>query len=102
MTVAAIALVDEDQAARDSRALRQTLGAPFIDGGLTDSTTSPPSEVSDDTTKCCLDSFINEVTRKRDSPLIREPPKQPLAKAVLLWWSRRLAAKPLSRVPTSK
>jgi len=25
-----------------------------------------------------LDSFINKVKRKRDSPLIREPPKQPL------------------------
>jgi hypothetical protein len=30
---------------------------------------------NDDSTKRRLDSFINEVTRKRDSPLIREPPK---------------------------
>ena len=50
----------------------------------------------------CLDSFINIVTRKRDSPLIREPPKQPPAKPVLSWQSRRLAAQGLSRVPASK
>ena len=49
-----------------------------------------------------LDSFINEVTRKRDSPLIREPPKQPPAKPVMPWRSRRLAAQPLSRVPAFK
>jgi hypothetical protein len=49
-----------------------------------------------------LDSFINKVTRKRDSPLIREPPKQPLAKPVLPWRSRRLTAESLSRVPVSK
>ena len=49
-----------------------------------------------------LDSFINNVTRKSDSPLIREPPKQPPAKAVLPWRSRRLAAQSLSRVPASK
>ena len=47
-------------------------------------------------------SFINEVTRKRDSPLIREPPKQPPAKPVMPWQSRQLAAQPLSRVPASK
>ena len=30
---------------------------------------------SDDSTKRRIDSFINNVTRKRYSPLIREPPK---------------------------
>ena len=49
-----------------------------------------------------LDSFINNVTRKRDYPLIREPPKQPPAKPVLPWRSMRLAAQSLSRVPASK
>jgi len=49
-----------------------------------------------------LDSFINKVTRKRHSPLIRERPKQPSAKPVLSWRSRRLAAQSLSRVPASK
>jgi hypothetical protein len=37
---------------------------------------------NDDSAKCRLDSF-NKVTRKRDSPLICEPPKQPPAKPVL-------------------
>ena len=39
---------------------------------------------------------------KRDSPLIREPPKQPPAKLILSWQSRRLAAQSLSQVPASK
>ena len=30
---------------------------------------------NDDSAKQRLDSFINNVTRKRDSPLIHEPPK---------------------------
>ena len=34
-----------------------------------------PTEDNDDSAKRRLDSFINEVTHKRDSPLIREPPK---------------------------
>ena len=55
-----------------------------------------PTEDNDDSAKRRLDSFINEVTRKRDSPLIREPPKQPPAKPVMPWQSRRLAAQPLS------
>ena len=38
---------------------------------------------NDDSAKLRFDSFINNVTHKRDSPLIREPPKQPLAKPVL-------------------
>lgn len=62
----------------------------------------PSSEVSDDTAKRCLNSFINEVTHKRDSPLICEPPKHPPAKPVVPQWSRRLAAQPISRVPASK
>ena len=40
--------------------------------------------------------------KKRDSLLIRDPPKQPPAKPVLPLWSRRLAAQSLSRVPASK
>jgi hypothetical protein len=63
---------------------------------------SSSSEVSDDTTIHPLDNFINKVTRKRDSPLIREPPKQPPAKPLVPRQSRRLAAQLLSRVPTSK
>ena len=68
---------------------------------------SPPGVIhqavyNDDSAKRRLDSFINNVTRKRDSPLIREPPKQPPAKPVLPWQSRRLAAQSLSRVPASK
>ena len=61
-----------------------------------------PTEDNDDSAKRRLDSFINEVTRKRDSPLIREPPMQPPAKPVMPWRSRRLAAQPLSRVLASK
>jgi hypothetical protein len=55
-----------------------------------------PTEDNGDSAKCRLDSFINKVTHKRDSPLIREPPKQPPAKPVMTWRSRRLAAQPLS------
>jgi hypothetical protein len=48
---------------------------------------SPPGvthqAVDNDSAKRRLDSFINNVTRKRDSPLIPEPPKQPPAKPVL-------------------
>jgi hypothetical protein len=61
-----------------------------------------PTEDSDDSTKRRLDSFINEVTRKRDSPLIRELAKQPPTKPVMLWRSRWLVAQPLSRVPAFK
>jgi hypothetical protein len=39
-----------------------------------------------------LDNFTMVVVCKRDSLLIREPPKQPSAKPVLPWRSRRLAA----------
>ena len=60
------------------------------------------SPKNDNFAKRRLDSFINKVTRKRDSPLIREPPKQLPAKPVLPWRSRRLAAQNLSRVPASK
>ena len=51
---------------------------------------------NDNSAKRRLDNFISNVTRKRDSPLIREPPKQPPAKPVLLWRSRRLAAQSIS------
>jgi hypothetical protein len=57
---------------------------------------------NDGSAKRRLDSFINKVTRKRDSPLIREPPKQPPAKPVLPWRNKRLAAQSLSRVHVSK
>ena len=57
---------------------------------------------NDDSAKRRLDGFINNVTCKRDSPLIHEPPKQPPAKPVLPWRSMRLAAQSLSRVPASK
>lgn len=39
---------------------------------------SSSNKVSDDTVRRRLDDFINKVTHKRDSPVIREPPKQPL------------------------
>jgi hypothetical protein len=75
----------------------------LVGGGLSDSSRGPCTsgglpfgDVSDDTAKRRLDNFIGKVTCKRDSPLIREPPKQPPAKLVLLWRSRRLAAQPLS------
>ena len=61
-----------------------------------------PAEDNDDSAKRRLDSFINEVTRKRDSPLIREPPMQHPAKPMIPRRSRRLEAQPLSRVPASK
>ena len=61
-----------------------------------------PTEDNNDSAKRRLDSFINEVTRKKDSPLIREPPRQPPAKPVMSWRSRRLAAQPFSRVPAFK
>jgi len=57
---------------------------------------------TDDFAKHCLDSFINKVTCKQDSPLIYEPPKQPPAKLVLLWRSRWLAAQRDSWVSASK
>jgi hypothetical protein len=51
---------------------------------------SPPVDThqtvdNDDSAKRRLYSFINKVTRKKDSPLIREPSKQPLAKPVTPW-----------------
>ena len=57
---------------------------------------------NNDSAKRCLNSFINNVMRKRDSSLIREPPKQPPAKLVLLWRRWWLTAQSLSRVPASK
>ena len=50
-----------------------------------------------------LELFVNKVTSKIASPLIREPPKQPHAKVVLPpRRSKRQAAQSLSRVPASK
>jgi hypothetical protein len=57
---------------------------------------------NDDSFKRRLDNFTKKVVRKRDSPLIRQLPKQPPAKAVLPWRSKRLVAQSLSRVPVSK
>ena len=67
---------------------------------------TPPREdhtvdVSDTFPARRLKSFMR-VLKKVDSSLIREAPKQPPARPVLPWWSRRLAAQSLSRVPTSK
>ena len=56
---------------------------------------------NDDSAKRRLNNFINNVTRKRDSPLIREPTKQPPTKRVLPWRSRQLAAQSLPRVSAS-
>jgi hypothetical protein len=72
-----------------------------------DPPSSPPGVThqvvdNDDSAKRRLDNFFNNVTRKRDSPLIREPPKQPPTKPILPWWSRRLVAQSLSRVLASK
>ena len=72
-------LEDEDPAAVVSCALRTPPPRPIhwaVDSPPVD---THPTEDNVDSTKCRLDSFINEVTRKRDSPLIREPPKQPPA-----------------------
>ena len=57
---------------------------------------------NDGSAKRRINIFINKVTCKRDSPLIREPPQQPPAKTMLPWQSRRLVAQSLSRVPASK
>ena len=75
-----------------------------VDGGPP---SSPPVDThqtvdNDGSAKCRLDSFVNKVTRKRDSPLIRESPKQPTAKPVMSWRSRRLVAQSPSRVLDSK
>jgi hypothetical protein len=59
-------------------------------------------DVNDSSTARRLKSFTRRVRKKVDSPLIREPPKQPPATSVLPWQSRRLAAQSLSRVPASK
>ena len=49
-----------------------------------------------------LELFINTVTSKIVSSLIRESPKQTPAKVVLSRRSKRQAAQTLSRVPASK
>ena len=49
-----------------------------------------------------LELFINTVTSKIVSSLIRESPKQTPAKVVLSRRSKRQAAQSLSRVPVSK
>ena len=78
--------------------------AHMVDLTVDDGSPSSPPGVThqavdnDDSAKRRLDNFISNVTHKRDSPLIREPP----AKPVLPWRSRRLAAQSLSRVPASK
>ena len=68
---------------------------------------TPPREdrtvdVSDSSAARCLKSFTRRMLKKVDSSLIREPPKQPPAKPMMPWRSRRLAAQGLSRVPASK
>ena len=58
---------------------------PTVDAGPPSSSLVDTHQTvdNDDSTKCHLDSFIYKVTRKRDSPLIRESTKQPPAKLVL-------------------
>ena len=85
--VAATQLEDEDPAAVVSGALRTPPPRPIhwamdspnlmVDAGPPSSppVDTHPTEDNDDSTKRRLDSFINEATRKRDSPLIREPPR---------------------------
>ena len=59
-------------------------------------------DVSDSSAARRLKSFTRRMLKKVDSSLIHEPPKQPPAKPMLPWRSRRLLAQSLSRVPTSK
>ena len=80
-------LEDEDPAAVGSCALRTPPPCPIhwavdspnltVDAGPPSSppVDIQPTEDNDDSAKCRLDSFINEVTCKRDSLLIRESPK---------------------------
>ena len=107
-------LEDEDPAAVGSCALRTPPPCPIhwavdspnltVDAGPPSSppVDTHPTEDNDDSAKRRLDSFINEVTHKRDSLLIREPPMQPPAKPMIPRRSMRLEAQPLSRVPASK
>jgi hypothetical protein len=81
--------------------LRRTTGMVRLALVCPDMFSTPPwkdrtVDVSDSSVTCSLKSFIRHVLKKVDSPLIREPPKQPPAKPVLLWRSRRLAAQSLS------
>jgi hypothetical protein len=67
----------------------------------------PPREdhtvdVSDSSTAHRLKSFTRRVLKKVDSPIIRDPPKQPPAKQVLPWRNRWLVAQSLSRISASK
>ena len=113
-TVMAPQLEDEDSAVVGSCALRTSPPRPIhwvvdspnltVDAGPPSSppVDTHPTKDNDDSVKRRLDSFISEVTHKWDSPQIREPPKQPPAKPVMPWRSRRLSAQPLSRAPASK
>jgi hypothetical protein len=58
-------------------------------------------DVRDSSAARRLKSLTRHVLKKVDSPLIREPPKQPPAKPVLPLWSMWLAAQSLSRVSAS-
>ena len=83
-----------------------TMGEEGCFGPVQTDPSTPPGDthqtVDDDASfKRRLDNFTKAVVCKRDSPMIREPPKQPPAKP-LSWRSRRLAAQSLSRVPASK
>jgi hypothetical protein len=57
----------------DPTTLAASPGFPPVDTPA--SMDSNDSEVSDDTAKRRLDNFLSKVTRKRDPPLICEPPK---------------------------
>jgi hypothetical protein len=72
------------------------------EGRTVDASKGRTVDVSDSSAARHLKSVTRHVLKKVDSPLIREPPKQPPAKLVLSWRSRRLAAQRLSRVLASK
>jgi hypothetical protein len=57
---------------------------------------------NDASAKGRIDNFINKVTCKRASPLIRELPKELPAKAVLPQRNKHQAAQSLSRMRASK
>jgi hypothetical protein len=93
-------LVFDDPSGVDANTVAEE-GYPPGSGLVRVDPSTPPGDTNDDAS-FYLDNFTKVVVCKRDSPLIKEPPKQPPAEPVMPWWSRRLAAQSLSRVPASK